>query len=163
MVRATWRVVSGDGLRFMLLPSNFSTDDLRAWLTFADETPEIRVLTGMPVVWDEMIWMTSATEDGKKLYAIGVDAQDPEIICGGAQDNCSVASNGNNVWSLQAVTVIHRVGEMYPGEPIVLVLTASAHRQDAFDACQYIMDILKTEAPFWKKEVLPDGSHHPVE
>lgn len=47
-------MVSDDGLRFMLLPSGFSTDDLRAWLDFADETPEIRELTGMPVVWDEI-------------------------------------------------------------------------------------------------------------
>jgi len=74
-----------------------------------------------------------------------------------------IAEQASERWSLQAVTVIHRVGEMYPGEPIVLVLTASAHRQDAFDACQYIMDILKTEAPFWKKEVLPDGSHRWVD
>ncbi|BAN68295.1 molybdopterin synthase catalytic subunit MoaE [endosymbiont of unidentified scaly snail isolate Monju] len=60
-------------------------------------------------------------------------------------------------WPLQAVTVIHRVGELRLGEPIVLVLTASAHRQAAFESCQFIMDILKTEAPFWKKERLPDG------
>ena len=48
------KMVSDDGLRFMLLPSGFTTDDLRSWLTFADETPEIRELTGMPVVWDEI-------------------------------------------------------------------------------------------------------------
>jgi predicted RND superfamily exporter protein len=48
------RMVSDDGLRFMLLPSGFTTEDLRSWLTFADETPEIRALTGMPVVWDEI-------------------------------------------------------------------------------------------------------------
>jgi hypothetical protein len=47
-------MVSDDGLRFMLLPSGFSTDDLRDWLAFADETPEIRELTGMPIVWDEI-------------------------------------------------------------------------------------------------------------
>ncbi len=66
-------------------------------------------------------------------------------------------------WSLQAVTVIHRVGELHLGEPIVLVLTASAHRQAAFESCQFIMDILKTEAPFWKKERLPDGSERWVD
>lgn len=48
------KMVSDDGLRFMLLPSGFTTEDLRSWLTFADETPEIRALTGMPVVWDEI-------------------------------------------------------------------------------------------------------------
>lgn len=66
-------------------------------------------------------------------------------------------------WELQAVTVIHRVGELQLGDPIVLVLTASAHRQAAFEACEYLMDILKTEAPFWKKERLPDGSERWVD
>lgn len=74
-----------------------------------------------------------------------------------------IAEQAQQRWSLQAVTVVHRVGEMHVGEGIVLVLTASRHRQDAFDACQYIMDILKTEAPFWKKELLPDGSHRWVD
>jgi len=60
-------------------------------------------------------------------------------------------------WSLFGVTVVHRVGPMYPTDPIVLVVTASSHRHDAFDACAFIMDFLKTEAPFWKKEVTPEG------
>jgi molybdopterin synthase catalytic subunit len=66
-------------------------------------------------------------------------------------------------WPLQGVTVIHRVGELHLGDPIVLVLAASAHRQAAFEACEYIMDILKTEAPFWKKETLADGGERWVE
>ncbi len=66
-------------------------------------------------------------------------------------------------WPLQGVTVIHRVGELQLGDPIVLVLTASAHRQAAFESCEFIMDILKTEAPFWKKERLPDGSERWVD
>ena len=74
-----------------------------------------------------------------------------------------IAGQAAERWRLQGVRVIHRVGELQPGDPIVLVLTASAHRHDAFDACQYIMDILKTEAPFWKKEVLPDGSERWVD
>lgn len=55
-------------------------------------------------------------------------------------------------WALLAVRVIHRVGRLLPGEPIVLVLVAAAHRAEAFAACEYIMDYLKTQAPFWKKE-----------
>lgn len=74
-----------------------------------------------------------------------------------------IAEQAMQCWSLTAVSVIHRVGELYPGDAIVLVLTASAHRGDAFEACQYIMDILKTEAPFWKKETLPDGSRRWVD
>ena len=60
-------------------------------------------------------------------------------------------------WSLLDATVIHRVGELLPTAPIVLVAVASAYRGDAFAACDFIMDYLKTEAPFWKKERTEDG------
>ncbi len=66
-------------------------------------------------------------------------------------------------WPLRAVTLIHRVGSLSAGEPIVLVLTASAHRRAAFESCEYIMDILKTEAPFWKKERLGSGEERWVD
>jgi len=55
-------------------------------------------------------------------------------------------------WGFIDATIIHRVGELAPGEPIVLVAVAAAHRGEAFAACEFIMDYLKTEAPFWKKE-----------
>ena len=61
-------------------------------------------------------------------------------------------------WSLNGVTVIHRYGTIKVGEQIVLVVTASPHRREAFDAANFIMDFLKTEAPFWKKEHLVDGT-----
>jgi len=61
-------------------------------------------------------------------------------------------------WDLVGVRVVHRVGELAPTDAIVLVAVASAHRGDAFEACAFIMDFLKTRAPFWKKERLPDGS-----
>ncbi len=60
-------------------------------------------------------------------------------------------------WSLIDVTVIHRVGRLLPGDPIVLVAVASSHRGEAFAACEFIMDALKTRAPFWKKEETPEG------
>lgn len=60
-------------------------------------------------------------------------------------------------WPLQGVTVIHRFGRMAPGDNIVLVATASAHRQAAFEAASFLMDYLKTQAPFWKLEERPDG------
>ena len=65
-------------------------------------------------------------------------------------------------WDLLGVTVVHRIGKLRPGEDIVLVLVASEHRQDAFDACDYLMDYLKTEAVFWKRE-LRDGQIRWVE
>ncbi len=63
-------------------------------------------------------------------------------------------------WALRHVLVIHRVGRIPLGEDIVLVATASAHRLDAYEANAYIMDYLKTQAPFWKQECLADGSAH---
>ena len=60
-------------------------------------------------------------------------------------------------WALLDVTVIHRVGRLLPGDPIVLVAVASPHRSEAFAACEFLMDYLKTRAPFWKKEDTPEG------
>jgi molybdopterin synthase catalytic subunit len=61
-------------------------------------------------------------------------------------------------WPLLDVLVIHRVGRMLPGEPIVLVATASAHRAAALEACAFLIDWLKTKAPFWKLEETPSGA-----
>jgi molybdopterin synthase catalytic subunit len=60
-------------------------------------------------------------------------------------------------WPLQGLTVIHRFGRIRPGENIVLVVTASSHRQAAFEAAEFLMDYLKTNAPFWKREETEDG------
>ena len=60
-------------------------------------------------------------------------------------------------WELLGVRVIHRVGRLLPGDRIVFVAVASSHRGDAFAACEFIMDFLKTRAPFWKKEETPQG------
>jgi len=62
-------------------------------------------------------------------------------------------------WSLDDVTLIHRVGRLRPGDPIVLVVVASAHRRAAFEACDFLMDHLKTRAPFWKKEHTASGDY----
>jgi len=61
-------------------------------------------------------------------------------------------------WPLQASLIVHRFGTLKPGDNIVLVVTASAHRDAAFDAAKFLMDYLKTSAPFWKRETGPDGS-----
>jgi len=60
-------------------------------------------------------------------------------------------------WQVMDCTVIHRFGELQPGDQIVMVAVASAHRGDAFAACEFIMDYLKTRAPFWKKEATTEG------
>jgi len=61
-------------------------------------------------------------------------------------------------FAIRGTRVIHRVGVLQPGDQIVLVITTSAHRQAAFDACEFLMDYLKTQAPFWKKEHTPEGA-----
>lgn len=69
-----------------------------------------------------------------------------------------IAEEAERRWSLAGCTVIHRVGRMVPGEPIVLVVAASAHRQAALDATGFLIDWLKTRAPFWKREEFADGA-----
>jgi molybdopterin synthase catalytic subunit len=61
-------------------------------------------------------------------------------------------------WQVFDILVVHRVGELKPLDQIVLVAVASSHRGDAFAACEFVMDYLKTEAPFWKKETTPEGT-----
>ena len=60
-------------------------------------------------------------------------------------------------WKISDVCVIHRYGDLFPADPIVMVMTASAHRSDAFSACEFVMDYLKTQAPFWKRENTDSG------
>lgn len=69
----------------------------------------------------------------------------------------AIVATATQRWPLLGVRVIHRIGRLLPGERIVLVAVSSKHRGDAFAACEYIMDYLKTQAPFWKKEETPDG------
>ena len=69
-----------------------------------------------------------------------------------------IASEAESRWPLQAITIIHRVGTLAPGDQIVLVITASPHRAAAYEANEFIMDYLKTRATFWKKETLENRS-----
>lgn len=83
----------------------------------------------------------------------GMTEKHLEKICGAAAAR----------WDLLDILVMHRVGELHPADPIVLVAVWSAHRKDAFEACRHIMEDLKSNAPFWKKEQLPQGGHRWVE
>ena len=69
----------------------------------------------------------------------------------------AIVTEAKQRWDVMDVTVIHRVGELRPTDQIVLVAVAGAHRGEAFQACEFIMDYLKTRAPFWKKEQTPQG------
>ncbi len=68
-----------------------------------------------------------------------------------------IEAEANQRWPLEASLIVHRTGRLEPGERIVLVAAASQHRQAAFEACQFLIDWLKTKAPFWKLEETADG------
>ena len=92
--------------------------------------------------------------DGQAIHAMtlehypGMTERALEAICRQAHER----------WDLLDTLIVHRVGPLAPGERIVLVGVSSAHRGDAFAACEFIMDYLKTRAPFWKKEQTPEGT-----
>jgi molybdopterin synthase catalytic subunit len=69
-----------------------------------------------------------------------------------------ISRQASEQWQLVDSLIVHRVGELHPGDPIVLVAAWSAHRKDAFEACRWLMEQLKSKAPLWKKEQLADGS-----
>jgi molybdopterin synthase catalytic subunit len=66
---------------------------------------------------------------------------------------CDLAEQAMTRWGLLSAVIVHRVGLMVPGDRVVLVATAAAHRREALDACAFLIDKLKTEAPFWKREI----------
>lgn len=68
-----------------------------------------------------------------------------------------ICAQARERWDIFDALVVHRVGPLAPGDRIVLVVVTSAHRGEAFDACEFIIDYLKTQAPFWKKESTPQG------
>lgn len=83
----------------------------------------------------------------------GVDSLELEHYPGATEAALErIADHALTRWSLQAATIVHRVGPMRPGERIVFVAAAAPHRHDALDACAYLIDRLKTDAPFWKRE-----------
>jgi molybdopterin synthase catalytic subunit len=93
-------------------------------------------------------------DEGGTLQALEI-----EHYPGMAEDEIGrVVAAAEARWPLGGVTAIHRYGRIAPGEPIVLVVTASKHRVAAFEAASFLMDYMKTKAPFWKKEHRIDGS-----
>ena len=69
-----------------------------------------------------------------------------------------IVAEARSRWEIYDALVVHRVGTLKPGDQIVLVVVTGAYRGEAFEACEFLMDYLKTRAPFWKKEATPEGS-----
>jgi molybdopterin synthase catalytic subunit len=96
-------------------------------------------------------------DEGGRLAALEL-----EHYAGMAQAEVArVVEEASGRWPLSGITVVHRFGRILPGQHIVLVVTASSHRRAAFEAAEFLMDYLKTRAPFWKREHLADGSTGP--
>lgn len=119
-------------------------------------------------VGDEYQWLSQCEDDGAVATFTGkvrnhnlgdnVSALTLEHYPGMTEKALSeIVSEARERWPLQRISLIHRVGAMYPGDEIVFVGVTSAHRSMAFEAAEFIMDYLKTRAPFWKREATEQG------
>jgi molybdopterin synthase catalytic subunit len=100
------------------------------------------------------VGLVRAANEGDAVSSMTLEHY-PAMTQQALQDICSQAASR---WKLIDTLVIHRVGRLVPGDRIVLVGVTSAHRGEAFAACEFIMDFLKTRAPFWKREETPAGA-----
>lgn len=90
----------------------------------------------------------------------GLEAMEIEHYPGMTQGALEgIAQEAVTRWSLEDALVIHRHGRLVPGEMIMMVATAAPHRKDAFEAAEFLMDYLKSRAPFWKREITSDGAN----
>ncbi len=93
-------------------------------------------------------------DDGKSITAMTLEHY-PGMT---EKQLAKIEAEAHERWPLDDTLIIHRYGRLEPGDQIVLVVTASAHRKAAFEACEFLIDWLKTKAPFWKSEETPDGT-----
>jgi molybdopterin synthase catalytic subunit len=119
-----------------------------------DIAAEIAALSrGRPQIGAVVSFTGLCRDEGGRLAALEI-----EHYPGMAEEEIArVVADAQGRWPLEGATVIHRHGRIRPGEDIVLVVTASAHRRAAFEAAAFLMDYLKTSAPFWKKEISVSG------
>ena len=139
----------------MSQPASFFQVSVRVQAETFDAAAEAQHLTqGRTDLGAVVTFMGLCRDEGGTLAALEIEhypgMAETEIL--------SVAEEARARWPLAGVRVIHRFGKIKPGEPIVLVVTASAHRTEAFEAASFLMDYLKARAPFWKKQHLADQS-----
>jgi molybdopterin synthase catalytic subunit len=121
---------------------------------FDIEAEIARMISGKPNVGAVVTFTGVCRDEGGDLAALEL-----EHYAGMAESEIRrIVEDAAGRWPITGVTVIHRHGRMRPGDRIVLVVTASEHRQAAFEAAGFLMDFLKSRAPFWKKEHMRDGS-----
>lgn len=132
------------------------------------DNSRIRVQRALFNVGEEYAWLAQCDADGAVVTFTGkvrnhnlgdnVSALTLEHYPGMTEKALAeIVVAARERWPLQRVSVIHRIGEMFPGDEIVFVGVTSAHRSMAFEAAEFIMDYLKTRAPFWKREATEQG------
>jgi molybdopterin synthase catalytic subunit len=120
-----------------------------------DAAAEVEALTrGRADIGAVVSFVGLCRDEGGQLARLEIEHY-PEMA---REELARVAAEAEARWPLIGVTVIHRFGDIAPGEQIVLVVTASAHRNTAFEAADFLMDYLKTRAPFWKRAHRSDGT-----
>ena len=131
------------------------TAEIRIQQDDFDLSGEIRRLTeGRADVGGVVSFTGYCRDEGGALSALEL-----EHYPGMAEEEIArICTEAEERWALKGLTVIHRYGKILPGEQIVLVVAASTHRRAAFEAAEFIMDFLKSRAPFWKKEHDADGN-----
>lgn len=128
----------------------------------------IRVSAAPFSMADEYTWLSACDSDGAVVTFTGkvrnhnlgdnVSALTLEHYPGMTEKALeAIVAEAQQRWPVQRVTVIHRIGELFPGDEIVMVGVSGAHRGAAFDSAEFIMDYLKTRAPFWKREATAEG------
>lgn len=121
---------------------------------------EMKALTGTRTDIGALVTFTGLVrvDSPEDTSAPGLKAMTLEHYPGMTEQKLSeIEDEANRRWDLSGSLIIHRYGRLEPGEQIVLVIAASSHRRDAFEAASFLMDWLKTEAPFWKLEETEDG------
>jgi molybdopterin synthase catalytic subunit len=118
-----------------------------------------RLVAGLPDVGAVVTFVGICRDEGGRLAALELEHY-PEMA---EAELRRIAGDAAGRWDVQGISVVHRTGRITPGEEIVAVITVSAHRNDAFSAASFIMDFLKTGAPFWKKEHASGGGTRWVE
>lgn len=119
-----------------------------------DAMCEGRADIGAVVTFTGLVRDMTRAEGGKPVSAMELEHY-PGMT---ERSLAAIAEEAAARWPLQAVTLIHRYGPLLPADRIVLAAAASPHRGAAFEAAEFLMDYLKTRAPFWKKETTPDGA-----
>uniref|UniRef100_UPI0036DB57A3 molybdopterin synthase catalytic subunit MoaE n=1 Tax=Photorhabdus sp. RM322S TaxID=3342825 RepID=UPI0036DB57A3 len=132
-----------ENTRIFVGPENFSVGDEYQWLSQCDEDGAIVTFTGK----------VRHHNLGDRVSVLRLEHY-PGMTEKALQN---IVTEARDRWPLQSISVIHRIGTLYPGDEIVFVGVTSAHRHMAFAAAEFIMDYLKTKAPFWKKESLSEG------